>query len=77
MKSKTSVTTSKSLLDELDRVLDHNRNRSEFIEMAVREHLRRIIRQERDRRELEELIETPMPLFITLKAAMRSALDIS
>ncbi len=53
MKSKTSVTLSTSLLQELDQVLGQNRNRSEFIEAAVRDYLHRIIRQERDQRELE------------------------
>jgi metal-responsive CopG/Arc/MetJ family transcriptional regulator len=55
MKSKTSVTLSTSLLEELDQVLGRNRNRSEFIEAAVREHLSRIMREQRDRRELELL----------------------
>ena len=53
MKSKTSVTLSQPLLQELDRVLGRNRNRSEFIETAIREYLQRIIREERDRREVE------------------------
>jgi metal-responsive CopG/Arc/MetJ family transcriptional regulator len=53
MKSKTSVTLSKSLLHELDQALGRNGNRSKFIEMAVRERLHRMIREERDRKELE------------------------
>ncbi len=53
MKSKTSVTLSSSLLRDLDQILGRNRNRSEFIENAVREHLLRLLREQRDRRELE------------------------
>ena len=55
MKSKTSITLSRSILEELDRVLGKNCNRSELIERAVHEYLQKMIREERDKRELELL----------------------
>lgn len=55
MKSKTSVTLPSAVLQELDRVLGENGNRSEFVGQAVRERLERLAREERDRRDLKLL----------------------
>ena len=55
MKTKTSVTLSASLLEDMDQVLGDKGNRSELIETAVRDYLRRLIKHERDKRELELL----------------------
>lgn len=53
MKSKTSITLSKDLLEDLDRVMGDSRNRSRIIEAAVREYINRHMREARDRRDLE------------------------
>ena len=55
MKSKTSITLSTALLEELDRVIGENGNRSDFIEKAVHEYIRKLAQAERDRRDLEIL----------------------
>ena len=55
MKSKTSITLSRALLDDLDRVLGDAGNRSQLIEKALRDYLDRIIRETRERRDLEIL----------------------
>ncbi|MFH1118036.1 MAG: ribbon-helix-helix domain-containing protein [Pseudomonadota bacterium] len=39
MKIKTSVTLSEDVLRELDRLVDKHRDRSELIEVALREYL--------------------------------------
>ena len=53
MKSKTSITLSRDLLDDLDRIIGDSGNRSRVIEAAVREYIKRYIREARDRRDLE------------------------
>ena len=55
MKSKTSITLSTTLLEELDRVIGENGNRSELIEKAVHEYIQKLTRTERDRRDFEIL----------------------
>ena len=55
MKSKTSVTLSKALLDDIDQHLGAGANRSKLIETAVRECLERRGRELRDKQELELL----------------------
>ena len=55
MKSKTSVTLSKALLDDIDQHLGAGANRSKLIETAVREYLERRGRELRDKQELELL----------------------
>ena len=55
MKRKTSITLSSALLDELDKVVGRNGNRSELIERAVRGYLKQLARAERDKRDLEIL----------------------
>ncbi len=51
MKSKTSITLSPGLLDEIDRH-EEFRSRSEFIEAAVRRFVEQLARGEADRRDL-------------------------
>ena len=55
MKSKTSITLSKALLDDIDQHLGAGANRSKLIEAAVREYLERRGRELRDKQELELL----------------------
>ena len=55
MKSKTSITLSATLMEELDRIVGENGSRSDLIEKAVREYLQRIAREERDQRDLQIL----------------------
>jgi metal-responsive CopG/Arc/MetJ family transcriptional regulator len=54
MKSKTSITLSTSLLEEIRRTFG-DINRSELIETAVREYLARKVREARDKCELDTL----------------------
>ena len=54
MKSKTSITLSTSLLEEIQRTFG-DINRSELIETAVREYLARKAREARDKCELDIL----------------------
>ena len=53
MKSKTSITLSKDLLEDLDRVIGEAGNRSRIIEAAVREYIKHHVREARDRRDIE------------------------
>lgn len=53
MKRKTSITLSQDLLEDLDRVVGDSGNRSRVIEVAVRDYIRRHVRDARDRRDLE------------------------
>jgi len=53
MKSKTSITLSPDLLEDLDRLIGGSGNRSRVIETAVREYIKHHIRDARDRRDLE------------------------
>ena len=53
MKSKTSITLSKDLLEDLDRVIGGSGNRSRTIEAAVREYINHHTREARDRRDIE------------------------
>jgi metal-responsive CopG/Arc/MetJ family transcriptional regulator len=46
MKSKTSITLSEELFEEMARYSDQFRNRSDFIETAVRAFLTRLARDE-------------------------------
>ncbi len=55
MKSKTSITLSTALLEAVDAIVGENGNRSELIEKAVHEYIRRMERAERDRSDLEIL----------------------
>ena len=53
MKSKTSITLSADLLESIDRLCGASQNRSAFIEAAVRAHIARLLRAERDARDRE------------------------
>jgi Arc/MetJ-type ribon-helix-helix transcriptional regulator len=52
MKVKTSITLSQDLIEAIDRRSGQFRNRSEFIEEAVRAFLGQIARAEQDARDL-------------------------
>jgi metal-responsive CopG/Arc/MetJ family transcriptional regulator len=53
MKSKTSITLSKDLLEDLDRIIGGSGNRSRVIEAATREYIRRHLRDARELRDFE------------------------
>ncbi len=56
MKIKTSITLSEDLLEVVDQQSrEYNRNRSEFIEDALRAFLAQMLRDERNARDLEIL----------------------
>ncbi len=52
MKAKTSVTLSEDLLEAIDRRAGQFKNRSDFIEAAVRAFLAQMIRDEQNARDL-------------------------
>jgi metal-responsive CopG/Arc/MetJ family transcriptional regulator len=52
MKSKTSITLSTVVLEELDRIVGASENRSVVIERAVQEYIYRLKRSEDYKREL-------------------------
>ena len=54
MKIKTSITLSEELLETIDqRAKQYSRNRSGFIEMAVAEYIKQLIRDEVNAKDLE------------------------
>jgi Arc/MetJ family transcription regulator len=53
MKMKTSITLSEDILQAMDKILGGSKNRSAFIEAALREYLARRARKLRDRKDLE------------------------
>lgn len=55
MKVKTSVSLSDDLLRRIDERVGEPRRRSDFIEKAVRDHLRRLEREEDEEAEIERL----------------------
>lgn len=52
MKTKTSITISKDILALIDQYVQGEKNRSAFIELAVRTYLEIIKRRRRDQHEL-------------------------
>jgi Arc/MetJ-type ribon-helix-helix transcriptional regulator len=52
MKVKTSITLSEDLLESIDKWSSRFKNRSDFIEAAVRAYIAHIIREEADARDL-------------------------
>lgn len=52
MKIKTSITLSEDLLKAIDEYTGEYKNRSEFIEEAVRAFIRQLIRRQQDARDL-------------------------
>ena len=55
MKVKTSITLSEDLLKEVDRLAGAHKNRSDFIEKALRAAVREVERKRQDARDLEIL----------------------
>ena len=53
MKVKTSITLSEDLLKAIDEYAGESKNRSEFIEEAVRAFITRLIQRQQDARDLE------------------------
>jgi len=53
MKSKISITLSQDLLEELDDIIRSSGNRSQVIEAALREYIKRHVRDARERRDIE------------------------
>jgi len=55
MKIKTSITLSEEVLLEIDQISGQSRNRSAFIEIAIRDFLKKRAKKIRDDRDLEIL----------------------
>lgn len=55
MKIKTSITLSEEVLLEIDQISGESRNRSAFIEIAIRDFLKKRAKKIRDDRDLEIL----------------------
>ncbi len=55
MKIKTSITLSEDVLKAIDKFTGKSKNRSEFIESAVRAYIAQMVRRERNARDLEIL----------------------
>ena len=55
MKIKTSITLSEEVLLEIDKISGETRNRSAFIEIAIRDFLKKRAKKIRDDRDLEIL----------------------
>jgi len=55
MKIKTSITLSEEVLLEIDQISGESRNRSAFIEIAIRDFLKNRAKKIRDDRDLEIL----------------------
>ncbi len=53
MKTKTCITLSEDLVKAIDELTGRSRNRSEFIEAAVRAYIARMARKELNARDLE------------------------
>jgi metal-responsive CopG/Arc/MetJ family transcriptional regulator len=55
MKVKTSITLSEDVLREIDQISGESKNRSAFIEIALRDFLKKKAKKLRDDRDLEIL----------------------
>jgi metal-responsive CopG/Arc/MetJ family transcriptional regulator len=53
MKTKTSITLSEDVLNAVDRLSGDHKNRSRFIEAALRTYIDQMLQKERDARDLE------------------------
>jgi len=53
VKTKTSITLSEDVVKAMDRLSGQYKNRSEFIELALRAYLAQMVRKERNARDLE------------------------
>jgi metal-responsive CopG/Arc/MetJ family transcriptional regulator len=57
MKIKTSITLSEDLLETVDNMSVHYKNRSEFIEIALRKAIAQMIREEQDAQDMKIINE--------------------
>lgn len=57
MKIKTSITLSEDLLETVDSMSVHYKNRSEFIEIALRKAIAQMIREEQDAQDMKIINE--------------------
>ena len=55
MKIKTSITISEEILNSVDKYTGEKKNRSEFIEKAIRNYINQLIREEQNAKDLEIL----------------------
>ena len=55
MKIKTSITLSEEVLRAIDQISGESKNRSAFIELAIRDYLKKRAKKLRDDRDLEIL----------------------
>ncbi|KAF0138408.1 MAG: hypothetical protein FD122_3800 [Stygiobacter sp.] len=55
MKIKTSITISEEILGSVDKYTGEKRNRSEFIEKAIRSYINQLIKEEKNAKDLEIL----------------------
>jgi len=55
MKVKTSITISEELINSIDEALGKQKNRSEFIERAVRDYIEKQAQEERNLKDLDIL----------------------
>ena len=53
MKTKTSITLSEDVIKAMDKLSGQYKNRSEFVELAVRNYIAQLIRKQRNARDLE------------------------
>lgn len=53
MKTKTSITLSEDVVKAIDKLSGQYKNRSEFIELALRHYIAQLIRKQRNARDLE------------------------
>jgi metal-responsive CopG/Arc/MetJ family transcriptional regulator len=53
MKTKTSITLSEDVIKAIDKLSGQYKNRSEFIELALRHYIAQLIRKQRNARDLE------------------------
>jgi metal-responsive CopG/Arc/MetJ family transcriptional regulator len=53
MKTKASITLSEDVVKAMNKLSGQYRNRSEFIELAVRNYIAQLIRKQRNARDLE------------------------
>ena len=52
MKTKTSITLSEDVVQAMDKLSGQYKNRSEFIELALRNYIAQLIRKERNAKDL-------------------------
>jgi metal-responsive CopG/Arc/MetJ family transcriptional regulator len=71
MKAKTSVTLSKEILRDIDRMAGPRQSRSAFIERVLHEHLRSLERAQTEARELELLNRAADELVPELEDVLR------